>query len=63
MAVESIRGNLSSVGRLSGRLAVGGGSDVIITPTYDSGTKIADYSIDGEEDEIYIPVTHNIASV
>lgn len=34
---------------------VGGGSTVEITPTYNSGTKIADYSIDGEEGEIYIP--------
>ena len=36
-------------------LAVGGGSEVTITPTYNSGTKIADYSIDGEPGEIYIP--------
>lgn len=55
MAVESIRGNLSTTGRLRANLAVGGGSEVTITPTYDSGIKIADYSIDGEEGEIYIP--------
>lgn len=63
MAVESIRGNLSTTGRLRANLAVGGGSEVTITPTYNSGTKIADYTIDGEEGEIYIPnqaATHDI---
>ena len=55
MAVESIRGNLSTTGRLRANLAVGGGSEVTITPTYNSGIKIADYTIDGEEGEIYIP--------
>lgn len=55
MAVESIRGNLSTTGRLRANLAVGGGSEVSITPTYDSGIKIADYSIDGTQGEIYIP--------
>lgn len=55
MAVETIRGNLSTSGRLRANLAVGGGSDVVISPTYSSGTKIADYSIDGEEGVIYIP--------
>lgn len=55
MAVETIRGNLSTTGRLRANLAVGGGSEVTITPTYNSGTKIADYSIDGEPGSIYIP--------
>lgn len=55
MAVESIRGNLSTTGRLRANLAVGGGSDVVITPTYNDGIKIADYSIDGSDGEIYIP--------
>lgn len=55
MAVETIRGNLSTSGRLRANLAVGGGSEVTITPTYNSGTKIADYSIDGEPGAIYIP--------
>lgn len=63
MAVETIRGNLSTTGRLRANLAVGGGSEVTITPTYNSGTKIADYSIDGEEGEIYIPVTYNVVSL
>ena len=60
MAVESIRGNLSTAGRLSGNLTSGGGSDVVISPTYSTGTKIADYSIDGTEGAIYIPETGGI---
>ena len=55
MAVESIRGNLSTTGRLRANLAVGGGSDVSITPTYNSGIKIADFNIDGSEGAIYVP--------
>ena len=35
--------------------ASGGGSDVTITPTLASGTKIAEYSIDGVSGEIYAP--------
>lgn len=57
MAVETIRGNLSTSGRLRANLAVGGGSEVTITPTYNSGTKIADYSIDGVPGKIYTPNT------
>lgn len=55
MAVESMRGNLSTTGRLRANLAVGGGSEVTITPTYNSGTKIADFTIDNEAGAIYIP--------
>ena len=33
----------------------GGGSVVSITPTLESGTKIADYSINGSEGELYAP--------
>lgn len=55
MAVESIRGNLSTTGHLRGALAAGGGSDVSIIPTYDSGIKIADFSIDGSAGAIYVP--------
>lgn len=33
----------------------GGGSDVTITPTVTIGTKIADYSIDGEVGELFAP--------
>lgn len=63
MAVESIRGNLSTTGRLRANLAVGGGSDVVITPTYNTGTKIADYSIDGSEGAIYVPVQYSITNL
>ena len=45
-------------GTLTGSIAGGGGgggSDVSITPTYNQGTKIADYSIDGNEGAIYTP--------
>lgn len=33
----------------------GGGSTVTITPTLSSGTKIADFEIDGTEGELYAP--------
>ena len=56
MSTERIRGNLSTQSRLSGNLyRSGGGSTVTIEPVYNSGIKIADYTIDEEEGEIYIP--------
>lgn len=56
MATERIRGNLSTQGRLRGNLyRSGGGSSITIDPVYNSGIKIADYNIDGEDGEIYIP--------
>lgn len=33
----------------------GGGSTVTITPTLSTGTKIADFSIDGQNGELYAP--------
>lgn len=63
MAVESIRGNLLTAGHLRGALAAGGGSDVVITPTYNSGTKIADYSIDGSEGAIFVPKSYSITNL
>lgn len=33
----------------------GGGSTVSITPTLSSGTKIADFEIDGQSDSLYAP--------
>lgn len=33
----------------------GGGSDVSITPVFSSGVKIADFSVDGEEGELFAP--------
>lgn len=57
MSTERIRGNLSTQSRLSGNLyrSGGGGSIVTIEPVYNSGIKIADYSIDQDPGEIYIP--------
>lgn len=59
-----IRGNLSTHGNMRGNMyrGVGGGGSVVeITPIYNSGTKIADYSIDGEQGEIYVPnATHDV---
>lgn len=56
MATERIRGNLSTQGRLRGNLyRSGGGSSITIDPVYNSGIKIADYNIDGEAGELYIP--------
>lgn len=39
----------------SGGGSGGGGSTVTITPTISTGTKIADYSIDGTSGELYAP--------
>ena len=55
-----MRGRLSSKATVQGdiyRSGGGGGSTVEITPVYNTGTKIADYSIDGEESAIYTPDT------
>lgn len=54
-------------GTLIGSIAGGGGggSDVSITPTYNQGVKIADYSIDGNEGAIYTPeieISKNVLS-
>ena len=52
-----IRCNLSSSRNMRGDMyrSGGGGTVVEITPTYNSGIKIADYSLDGESGVIYIP--------
>lgn len=51
-----MRGRLSSRATVQGDIyRSGGGSTISITPTYNSGTKIADYNIDGTEGAIYIP--------
>lgn len=56
-----MRGRLSSRATVQGDIyRSGGGSTISITPTYNSGTKIADYNIDGEEGKIYIPQTKKI---
>lgn len=53
-----MQGSINFDGTLSGSIAGGGGgggSEVTITPTLQSGVKVADYSIDGEMGEIYAP--------
>ena len=40
---------------LKKQIAAGGGTDVSITPTLDSGVKVADYEIDGTEGALYAP--------
>lgn len=52
-----MQGNISFDGTLSGGISGGGGggSDVTITPTLQSGTKIADYSIDDTPGSLYAP--------
>ena len=50
-------GSINFSGTLAGSIADGGGggSTVTITPTLESGTKIADYSIDSNEGSLYAP--------
>ena len=58
-----IRCNLSTSGNMRGNMyrGVGGGGTVVeITPTLTSGTKIADYSLDGVEGELYAPIIDNL---
>ena len=52
-----MRGRLLSKATIQGDIykSGGGGSTVEITPVYKTGTKIADYTIDGESGEIYTP--------
>lgn len=52
-----MQGSINFDGTLSGSIAGGGGggSEVTITPVLTSGTKIADYTIDGNSDSLYAP--------
>lgn len=52
-----LRGELSTPVSIQGELyrSGGGGSTVEINPVYSTGTKIADYEINGVEGGIYIP--------
>ena len=52
-------GSINFSGTLAGSIADsgGGGSTVTITPTLESGTKIADYSIDGDSGSLYAPTS------
>lgn len=57
-----MQGNIDFTGSLSGSIAGGGsgGSDVTITPTLQSGTKIADYTIDSESGSLYAPTPEGL---
>lgn len=64
-------GNINFIGSLSGSIdeggGGGGGSTVTITPTYSSGTKLADYTIDETSGAIFVdlsnyPTNEEIAS-
>lgn len=48
-------GSINFAGTLSGGINTGGGSEVTITPTLQSGEKIADYSIDNVPGVLYAP--------
>lgn len=52
-----IRGNIQGRGAVGGNLTngIGGGSTVSITPTLETGVKIADFEIDGESGELFAP--------
>lgn len=57
-----MQGTISFDGTLSGGISGGGGggSDVTITPTLQSGTKIADYSIDDTPGSLYAPTPEDL---
>lgn len=57
-----MQGNIDFTGTLSGAISDsgGGGSDVTITPTLQSGTKIADFTIDSESGSLYAPTPEEI---
>lgn len=59
-----MQGNIDFTGSLSGSIAggSGGSSDVTITPTLESGTKIADYTIDSESGSLYAPTPQGLTA-
>lgn len=59
-----MQGNIDFIGSLSGDISGGGGggADVTITPTLSSGTKIADYEIDGEAGILYAPTPTSLTA-
>lgn len=52
-AYDALQWSITGMSAIGG--GEGGGSDVSITPSYNSGLKIADYSIDGESGELFAP--------
>lgn len=59
-----MQGNIDFIGSLTGSIAGGGGggSDVTITPTLATGTKIADYTIDSESGSLYAPTPQGLTA-
>lgn len=59
-----MQGSIAFDGTLSGSIAGGGGggSEVTITPTLTSGTKIADYEIDSTPGELYAPTPESLTA-
>lgn len=59
-----MQGNIDFTGSLSGAISGGGsgGSDVTITPTLQSGTKIADYTIDETSGSLYAPTPEGLTA-
>lgn len=59
-----MQGTIAFDGTLSGSIAGGGGggSEVEITPVLTTGTKIADYEIDGDAGELFAPTPEALPS-
>lgn len=59
-----MQGNIDFTGSLTGSIAGsgGGGSNVTITPTLESGTKIADYTIDSTSGSLYAPTPEGLTA-
>ena len=60
-----MQGTIAFDGTLSGSIAGGGGgggSEVTITPTLTSGTKIADYEIDSTRGELFAPTPEALSA-
>ena len=56
MTIEKVYDELyGMIDDLKKQIAAGSGSDVSITPALESGTKVADYEIDGEAGVLYAP--------
>lgn len=56
MTIEKVYDELyGMIEDLKKQIAAGSGTDVTITPALESGTKVADYEIDGEAGVLYAP--------